>query len=171
MNKRILALSALSLLVLGGLATCMPFAASLSPSARASAALPRIDVSQLQRGATLLVDHPTYGALHSGYAWGIFIYRAHDGALQAWMVPVKEGAIGMPDFKWWQPIYACQQFAPTADPTPVFKCRDPAMPEWRGPQWQWGLDGRHSGGTMADMISIAGRQEGGFYVVGNVKRR
>jgi hypothetical protein len=171
MTRRVLTRAALVFAILGLAFVSVPLFGSLAPGVRADAALPRIDVSQLEPGRPELRDHPTQGSLYAGFRWSVLLLRHADGSLSAWDVPTREGKVAMPDIHWWSPFYTCQAFGLTfasPDEAGIFSCHDPQLPSdyWRG-EWRWSESGKALGKSVDDMQATVGSVEGDYFVVGD----
>ncbi|WP_163834007.1 hypothetical protein [Spartinivicinus ruber] len=148
----------------------LPFIYSLKPNAKADAALPRIDVSDIKPGTYIFLPHPIYGELYSGYSWSVMIYRKHDGTVKAWDLTTRNGAVGMPDLHWWRPFYDCKQFGPTVingevqENLPI-QCHDADIPSnWWANEWRWNISGKNLGKMMSDLNETVGVVEGKYFV-------
>ena len=170
MSRTLLARSAIAFAVLGVALVILVLMGSLRPSARADAAAPRIDVSDLQPWQTELRDHPANGKLFGGFRWSVLLLKHADGRISAWDVPTIDGKVGMPDVHWWLPFYACNRFgiafAPP-DGDPYLTCTDANLPSeyWRG-EWRWSENGKALGQSVDDMQETAGSWQGQYLVVG-----
>lgn len=171
--RKILAIctTCLALIALGIAVT--PFGLSLKPNARADAALPRIDISNLKPEEIVLLEHPTHGYAGRDYIWSIILMKLTDGSIRAWSVPTKNGNIGMPDHHWWRPFFPCKDFGPSKvdgliDMHSHFKCHDTDIPhEWWATAWQWDLSGKAiDSSAIGDMLEITGTIEGKYFVLG-----
>ena len=175
MSKRKILVAATSLIILlGALLVARMLFAVMLPSAKAEADLPRIDMSKINPGDTLLHTIPSAPG-PEGYFWGVFIYKKHDGTIKIWNVSVKNNAVGMPDRHWWLPIYACQDFGPTrvngvVDEARPIKCHDPKLPsDWWDTAWHWDIDGQNlNGGSIRDMQPTRGALHENYFVVGKL---
>jgi hypothetical protein len=170
MNRRKLLVKGTVIIGLVGLSlTMIPFIMSLSPSPKADAALPRINVNQLAPGQFLYQKHPIPGKLYNGYEWSILIYKKYDGSIKVWNLQTKNGGIGMPDIHWWRFIMDCQDFGPTkvngqVDENLSIQCRDKSVSDWWRKQWAWDIDGKNVEGMVDDLEVTKGRVEGDYFV-------
>jgi hypothetical protein len=175
MHKKVLTRAALVLAALALAFVTVPLLGSLAPGVRADAALPRIDISQLQSGRPELRDHPIYGSLYADFRWSVLLLRHADGKLSAWDVPTRNGKVVMPDIHWWRPFYTCQAFELTvasADGSAFFACSDAQLPSdyWRE-EWRWSESGKALGRSVDDMQATVGDVEGNYFVVGRPEGR
>ena len=170
MRRRVL-LTLTSALALVGLTQLMvPFVASLSPSARADAALDRILVSDMKEGSSLIVPLAKAAISSAGWQPGLFVLRRADGTYRAWAVLLRNGHVGLPDIHWWRPMVECEQFGPTLrdgliDASAPIKCHQGVISSWWADQWQWSVDGK-SVGAVDDLEPAQGVFEGDYFVVG-----
>ena len=150
----------------------VPFVRSLSPSAEAVANLPHVDISMVAPGTIVLLKHPKPFALWNGYTNSVLVYRRIDASVVAWEVPAKDGAVGLPDLRWWRPIYACENFGPVyrdglVDESKPLECHDLKMPsEWWAEQWRWNTEGKNLLGMVDDMPRAEGTIHGKYFVIG-----
>lgn len=169
-RKKALTIGMILISILGLVLVTTPFIGSLRPNARGAAALPRIDISHIKPGTFELVPHPGYGAYFNGYDWSLFIYRAVDGHFLFWDVPTKDGAVGMPDLRWWRPFHQCHNFGPTfvddsVDEAQPITCHDSELPsQWWADQWKWDINGKAIGSMVDDMQSTRGSVKGKYFV-------
>lgn len=170
---RFLQLTTAAIGTVGVLVACVPFIGSLKPSARAEAALPRIDISGIEQGTFSILPHPALGDAVREFRWSLFVLRRNDGSVRVWDVPTKDGSVGMPDRYWWLPFYACTRFGPAmvqgrVDEESLLECRDPEAPGgWWAHAWRWDLNGKCIGATCAeDMQVTLGIVEGRYFVYG-----
>jgi len=78
----------------------------------------------------------------------ILLVRDPGGALAAFVLPLRDGKVALPDIRWWRPAHDCADFRPaTRDGTiaanSVFECHDPEVQNWSGISWRWSIDGQH----------------------------
>jgi hypothetical protein len=167
-SREVLTRAALGFAILGLAFVTAPLLGSLAPGVRADAAVPRIDISQLQPGQPELRDHPLHGDLYAGFRWSVLLLKHVDGRLSAWDVPTRDGKVAMPDIHWWSPFYTCKRFELTArssDESAYFTCSDPEVPSayWRA-EWQWDESGKALGRSVDDMQATVGSVEGNYFV-------
>jgi len=148
----------------------VPFVASLSPSARADAALEKILVSDMKKGSSRIVPIAKAAISRAGWQSGLFLLRLSDGTYRAWGVPLRNGHVGLPDIHWWRPVVECAHFGPTLrdgliDASAPIKCHQSAISNGWADQWQWSVDGK-SAGVVDDLEPANGAFEGRYFVVG-----
>ncbi len=170
-RKKVLAYLVGGLALIGLAIAFAPFVLSLNPSKRVDASLPRIKVSSLEPGKSMLVNHPQLPGSYSKTFWSILFVRKHDGELKAWKVLTKDSAVLMPDLHWWRPFVPCKHFGPTEkdgriDETAPIQCHDEPITEWWSKVWRWDIDGKNLSGQADDMESAKGVVEDGYFVVG-----
>lgn len=170
-NPRRMLTGVLLILSLIGLSLAsLPLIQSMKPSARADAALPRIDISSLSPGefAIFKQSHPVR---FLNYYNSILIYKRNNNEVLAWVVPVKEGKVVMPDFHWWQyPAYLCSKFGPTmingvVDESLPIQCHDTETPKWWRDKWQWGFNGKNLNRQVDNLRRINGTIETRYFVL------
>lgn len=170
-RKRWLLWVTTSLGVVGSVMLAMVLLGSMQPTPRAEAALPRVDIADLQPGQLMtaaLYPHDWF----DGYRWSVLLYRQADGSVKAWELPTKAGKVGMPDLRWWRPMYLCEDFglAPdhlSDDQSVVIQCNDTnEAVSWWKPHWRWDVDGKNLGTMVDDLIPAKGIVEGDFFVYG-----
>ncbi|WP_020406415.1 hypothetical protein [Hahella ganghwensis] len=171
-HREFLATSTAMLFIVALIAIITLFAASLKPNKKAEAELSRIEIPQFEPGQSVLLPHPAYGELRGGYLWSLLLYKGLDNHLHAWDVPTKDGYIGLPDIKWWNPVYQCKEFGPTVvngvvDEALPITCHDKELPseEWRE-EWQWDISGQNLGEYVSDMLKTKMKVEGRYLVLG-----
>ena len=171
MDRKKFLIGACSLLILIGLfGAASPFVSSLTPSAKALADLPRIDISNIEPGTMVLPSSYKY-EVGSRYKYRILIYRNLAGEFKFWNVITKNGHVMMPDLKWWRPFYECKSFGPTkvggsVDESQPIKCHDAGIEKYWAAQWQWDTNGKNLGNEVADMQTQQGTIEGNYFVLG-----
>ena len=169
MRRRVLLTLTCALAILGLTQLIVPFVASLSPSARADAALDRILVSDMKEGSSRIVPLAKAAISSAGWQPGLFVLRRADGTYRAWAVPLRNGHVGLPDIHWWRPMVECEQFGPTLrggliDASAPIKCHQGVISKGWADQWQWSVDGKSAGG-VDDLEPAHGVFEGGYFVV------
>ncbi len=78
----------------------------------------------------------------------ILLVRDTHGVLSAYVLPLRDGKVALPDIRWWRPAHDCVDFrAATADGTidadSLFECHDQEVQNWSGIGWRWSIDGHH----------------------------
>ena len=171
-RKKFLSSAVLVILFVGVGLSFVPLMSSLGPSAKAEAALARIDISNLEEGELIFMVHPNYGESIRDYNWGVMIYKRYDGSLLAYDVPMKRNSVGLPDLYWWQPAWECFNFGPSktnglVDEGEPIKCHDThrAKSDWF-PDLEWNINGESIKGGMKDMLHTKGVIEGNHFVFG-----
>jgi len=154
---------------LGLIAAGVPFIKSMNPDAKAIAALPRIDISEIKPGQ-FTIKYPNLPGWFGYYQKGVFIYRKYDGSINFWRVPVKNGKVGMPDMHWWQPMYFCENFGPNVKNGKVeeakpITCHDDAFDSWKK-VWTWDINGKSAQDPYYDMERVQGYFENNYFVIG-----
>lgn len=154
------ALAAMSLAAL--VAVFAGLGASLKPSARAEAALPRVPVPQLGPRSFAFVPNPV---AFDGWSSEYLFVRYEDGSLRVFEVPTHRGRFTMPDMQWWRHGNVCRVFEPDFA-VKQFRCNDPEASEWVREKLRWSLEGRSLYTGMEDMLSVPGYFTNGEFVVG-----
>lgn len=157
------------LTVVGSVILGMVFLVSMQPTPRAEAALPRVDITGLQPGQLMtaeLYPHDWF----DGYRWSVLLYRQANGNVKAWELPMKAGKVGMPDLRWWRPMYLCEDFGLAPDSSgdgqaAVIQCNDTneAVSWWKA-HWRWDAEGKNLGTMVDHLIPAKGMVEGDFFV-------
>jgi hypothetical protein len=171
-RKRILKITVGLCMLVGLTGMAVPFFASMSPSEKVYAELPRINISDLKIGRYKIVKHPaaaTWG--RSGIGYSILVYRLQSSEIKAWSVPSKNGAVLMPDLHWWRPMYPCENFGISAAGSNSYnelsiQCNDSDTPEWWADKWKWSIDGKNYSRQVDDMEPLIGTEENGYFVIG-----
>ena len=167
MNRRVLTSITVALAALGLAFIAVPLIGSLKLNAKADAALPRMDLSQLQPGRPEIRDHPLYGKMFGEFSWSVLVLKHAHGKVSVWDIPTRDGKVAMPDIRWWRPFYVCASFvlsARAAGESVRFHCTDAEVPDfWRG-EWQWSESGTALGNNVDDMQATAGAIEGKYFV-------
>ena len=142
----------------------LPFVGSMKPSAKANAALPRIDISNLHTGEAKIYDLPNSAEYFGGYKLSLFIFKTTGGEVRAWELPTKNGNVGMPDLHWWKPYHPCKDFGLSSSQE-QFACQDSDLPsDWWESKWQWDLRGNSIASNIDSMPSVTGAIEGKYFV-------
>lgn len=172
-SKKILIICTASLALIAMGIASIPLGISLKPNARAEAALARIDISELKPWELVLREHPNYGKASQDYNWSILFLKLPDKSVKAWIVPAKDGHIGMPDRHWWRPIYPCKKFSLSQKNGQInnhslLRCHDiNTQYEWLLPRWQWNLNGKAiDSSAVEDMPVAVGVIKGKYFIVG-----
>nr|WP_298145359.1 hypothetical protein [uncultured Pseudomonas sp.] len=172
-SKKLLAICTTGLALIAIVVAVAPFGLSLKPNARAEAALPRIDISQIKFGELSLRDHPTWGDAAQGYKWSLLLTKSPDNSIKVWIVPSQNGHIGMPDQHWWRPIYPCKNFGLSTSSGPIdephyLMCHDKNTPyDWLLSRWKWDLNGKAIDSRAVEDMPIAiGTVKGKYFVLG-----
>jgi hypothetical protein len=161
-----------SLLFIGFVGALTPFVLSLSPNAKANAALKRIDISQIQPGKPILTEaYSEYENGYNDYNWSLLIYKKYSGELNVWHIPTKGKVVGMPDIWWHRPYFECSQFGPTfvngkVDENKPIKCHYSNQTDGWFMQLEWDIDGKVIKGHTNDMHKAIGTIEGKYFVLG-----
>jgi len=148
-----------------------PFVASLMQSDKAAGESTRFDIASMAPGSYRLLPLPRRKKLYGEYGQAMLLLKQANGKLHAWTVLVHQGAVGMPDKYWWQPVYDCQHFGPSLingriDESKPLECHDSnATVANRKQDWQWTIDGKALSATMTDMIPTRGAVEGEYFVL------
>lgn len=173
MNRRKVLLYLTFVMLTFGLGmAAFPFLQSFNPNAKAIAALPRIDISDIEIGQTKIVKLGVYPELWTGHEWSLFFYRTQSNELLSWHIPTRDGAVGMPDLQWWRPMYDCKEFGPTVvdgevDESKPITCHDTDLPSsWWEEEWRWNISGSSLGSMVVDMYKATGSFEGKYFVYG-----
>lgn len=160
MKRRALLLSA----GLGGAIGLVAFAsaivASLQPSARTDAALPRLPTADIAPGTYRFVPDIYEDRLFRGE---VLLVRDISGRLMAWYIPGRNGVRSLPDGHWWRPGNPCPDLRPdfTAG---VIACFDPAAPDWLRTRYRWSLEGKALSDQVPHMEPVPGVEESGYFV-------
>lgn len=142
------------------------FVASMHPSARAKAALPRFSVEQLEVGTLKLLEGPDLGDF-GGYKNRLLAYKTPDGNLKVWFVPVKNGLIGLPDIRWWRPFHLCSNLSAVNQYNGIeITCLDENISDWWRSEWKWDITGKNLGKWVDDLLPAQGVIEGNYFVYG-----
>ena len=164
-QKRALTIATSAFLGLACSVLLLTFGASLAPTERAEAGLPRVAIPQLKPGEYAYVNDP--GAYEDWPADLLFV-RRQNGELDVWLVPRKDGTHAMPDYHWWRPGLACETFTPDFRSNTI-ACRDSDISPWFREAYVWSLDGKNVSGQVTDMVKVEGYVQLGDYVI--VKRK
>jgi hypothetical protein len=160
--RRTLAFALVALSLAALLAVLAGLGASLKPSARAEAALPRVPVPHLGPRSFAFVPNPV---AFDGWSSEYLFVRYEDGSLKVFELPTHRGRFTMPDIRWWRHGNVCRVFEPDFS-TKQFRCNDPAASEWDRETMRWTLEGRSLYTGMEDMLLVPGYVSGGEFVVG-----
>ncbi len=155
----ILAMATCSFVALIGV--CTPFVSSFWPSERANAAIPRVQMPQLNPSEFVFVDEPS--AMFNWPSQALFV-RNPDGRLNVWRIPVIDGVHGLPDIHWWQRGQSCKRFTPDFT-SGTIGCRDRSLYEWAQKNYLWNLDGKNLVGYVDDLERIDGIEVAGEYLL------
>lgn len=123
---------------------------SLSPSAQAKAALPKVGTRNLPIGHAQVVEWQ---------GLKVFIYRTSPTALRVFGIPFRDGAYFMPDIRWGRAILPCAQFrtpidnSGTVDLNGNFSCDDPRYSEWWHRELRWSINGKRLGQYVEDLMT------------------
>jgi hypothetical protein len=84
------------------------------------------------------VDYPTVRLL---------IVAAPSGKVSAFILPLRDGRVILPDLHWWRFGYLCADFrTETTDETitdsSIFECHDAELKGWPDNGWRWNIDGK-----------------------------
>lgn len=169
-RKSILKWLTTGMIFLGLILAFIPFGASLNPSAKSIANLPRTDISDLSNGQYKISTVSSLGGAGNGYSWGVLVYKNFAGEINVWDIPVKDKGVGLPDLKWWRPTLLCSEFGPTkvngsVDESLPIKCHDDESElYWLRPHWKWTIEGKNIIGEFSDLLPATGVIEYGYFV-------
>jgi hypothetical protein len=173
MDRRKFLLGAVcSLFLVGFVGALTPFVSSMSPNAKANAALERIDISKIHPGKLILTEsYSGYENRYNGYNWSLLIYKKYNGQLNVWNIPTKGKVVGMPDIRWYRPYFECNQFGPTfvngkVDESKPIKCHNSNQPDGWFMKLEWDIDGNVTKGHTDNMHKAIGTIEGKYFVLG-----
>ena len=82
----------------------------------------------------------------------LLIVAAPSGELSAFVLPLRDGKVMLPDLHWWRMGYICTDFRPeSTDGTitngSIFECHDAQRSEWSRISWRWTIDGKNLRGA------------------------
>lgn len=142
-----------------------PFLASMAPSKRAESEIPRINIKEMSPGTYKITTHSRSVEYYYKFKSAVMIVKRHDGKIDAWDLFVKNGAVGMPDYHWWQVYYTCKDFGPTIvngviDETMPISCHD-SKEDVR----KWSIDGKSLTEYFDDLHKAEGFVEGDYFVL------
>jgi hypothetical protein len=83
-RKKVLAIFIFTIITTGLIMVMLLLIGSMMPSARSDAALPRFDISGLQRGRLSILDGPSLGEFFNGYEIKLLGYKSVDGLFKVW---------------------------------------------------------------------------------------
>ncbi|AUM13034.1 hypothetical protein [Ketobacter alkanivorans] len=171
-RKKYLRIVIFGLIVVGGVGALYPFVMAMKPSAKADAALIRIDISDLRNGEfRIIAPNPSFGSIYNGYGWSLFVYRKQNGDLNVWHLPTKGRTVGMPDVWWYRPHFPCYEFGPTiingvVDESKPIQCHKSDEPNAAYMNYSWDIDGKVIRGHVKDMYRAKGIVQGNYFVLG-----
>lgn len=164
-RRRFLIATTFTTFIVGVVLASIPFFGSLRPNARAEAALPRFNISGIGAGDLYVMENPIFGGNYNGYEFKLLFYKDSFGQIKVWVVPVKDGLVGMPDIHWWRPIHQCQKFEVVTEGTEkVLACLDKDISDWWSKQWKWTIKGENIEGMVDDLESAKGVIEDKYFV-------
>ena len=128
-------------LAVGAGIAAVPFVKSLGPNDKGRASLLEVDISDLAIDHVKIIDRSRIR---------IFLERLPPDEVIALVVPVQDGAVRMPDEKWWRLWSSCRNFGPENKSGQLtnggsFRCRDPDVDEALARLWVWDAAGRYAG--------------------------
>jgi hypothetical protein len=150
MKRRALVLCLGGLGLVGIALATVPFLKSLAPNDRSRSNLYSVDIADLGVGQFKVVERNNTR---------IFVMHLAIDYFTVLSVPVKDGAVVMPDLRWWRPAGLSRDFGPDQEGGVLtegarFTCRDVAPERWPEAAWLWNVSGRYIGPTeylMDDM--------------------
>ena len=169
-RKNALTLSTLLIIIIGIAILFIPFASSFLPSEKVVSTSPRIDLSVINKGEYKYYPNPVRPEYLKNYKWAVLVYRKYDGLIKLWDVPIKNGKVGLPDIRWFKPIYDCNDFGPTlvsgkVDESKPIKCHDTKqLSEWWANEWRWDIEGKSLGSMVSNLHKTKGYQQGKEFI-------
>tara|TARA_B110000116_G_scaffold212456_1_gene188416 strand:+ start:18 stop:506 length:489 start_codon:yes stop_codon:yes gene_type:complete len=145
MRKKIILRITISMLLLGGIATCTPLFISLAPNSTQLNKMPHIDVSRLPVGESIL-----YKAKNRH----LFITKhSEEPDISVVSIPFWNGLYRLPEFDWDRPVLPCKDFG--AKKGDKLGCRDNESEYWWS-YMHWGTNGKYldeykRGGQIPDL--------------------
>jgi len=171
LNRKLLNSIVIGMVTVGLCIAALPFILSMNPNAKHEAALPRLDISTLKIGDVVILDIPEFGLNWGGYTWAAMLFKRKNGEISAFTLPVKDGAVGLPDMYWYRPYWPCVNFGPTKvdgviDEQQPIQCHDSRTEQNQWYQFQWDIEGKSKYKYAEDMWPTEGEVENGYFVVG-----
>ena len=160
---RVLKLSVLAMLSIGGLSIATVFLSSMNPSAKAELNLVRLKVSDLKQGEFSVGESNFYV---------FFAYKTKEDRLKVVEIPSYDSKIFLPDYSWDRPIVECEKFVFPILPNGkwnsdgVFRCIDPQLPKHWLDISAWDVNGKNISGHLPDLRTPDFNIEHGYVVIG-----
>ena len=176
MDKRQKLIFILGAMTLLGLATAVyPFIKSLSPSAKAVADWPRIDISVMKPGSFKIFPYPKIWKFTRDISYVILVVRKSDGEFKAWPLLAKNGEVLIPEYYYWWAYTECRDFGPVMhgdvmDESKPIQCHDDLGPKqsWFASR-RWSIDGKALTNQVPDLQKVPFKLEGKYLVLSPYK--
>ncbi|MES9852794.1 MAG: hypothetical protein ABW170_13320 [Candidatus Thiodiazotropha sp. L084R] len=171
-KRKLLILTMIAMLIVGGSYAAYPFLASMNPSMKANAEIPSVSIKEMKPGSYKISAHSRSVEYFQGYKSVVMLVKRLDGRIDAWSLLARNGEVGLPDYHWWQVYIDCKNFGPAVidgviDETKPITCHDDLEKKYgiSNNRWKWSIDGRSLTKYLNDMERIEGSVKGDHYVL------
>lgn len=164
MTRRILSRGVVALGAIALLASSGVFVGSLAPNDRSRAGALTVSLSEVPPGHFKAIDR-------AGYR--VFVVHSDQGAVSVLAVATRDGAVLMPDVKWWRFGHPCATFGPESRGSRLvngghFQCADPGLSEYQDQHWRWSSSGEYlgaGGSHWDDMQTVQFERSGSWLLI------
>ncbi|MES9948591.1 MAG: hypothetical protein ABW118_06510 [Candidatus Thiodiazotropha sp.] len=171
-KRKLLILTMIAMLIVGGSYAAYPFLASMNPSMKANAEIPSVSIKEMKPGSYIISEHSRSVEYFQGYKSVVMLVKRLDGRIDAWSLLARNGEVGLPDYHWWQVYFDCENFGPAVnggviDEAKPITCRDDLEKKYgiSNNRWKWSIDGKSLTKHLNDMEKIEGSVKGDHYVL------